>query len=90
MILSSSGKQLVFRLALVFFQFRIFYFFLQAEKCFEESLALCPDYPDAIKWKEKLNNVQVSETLEPWPRIEHSRLSLNGGIIRLATGGEGL
>lgn len=31
----------------------------QAENCFAESLALCPDYPDAIKWKEKLANVKV-------------------------------
>ncbi|CAM9421187.1 unnamed protein product [Discosporangium mesarthrocarpum] len=30
----------------------------QAEKCFEESLQLCPDYPDAIKWREKLSNLK--------------------------------
>ena len=34
----------------------------QAEHCFAESLGLCPDYPDAIKWKEKLSNLQVSGT----------------------------
>lgn len=45
----------------------------QAENCFSESLSLCPDYPDAIKWREKLANVKVSgirflftqPTLEP-------------------------
>ncbi|CAM9586941.1 unnamed protein product, partial [Ectocarpus fasciculatus] len=30
----------------------------QAEKCFSESLALCPDYPDAIKWRQKLADVK--------------------------------
>ncbi|CAM9892816.1 unnamed protein product [Scytosiphon promiscuus] len=30
----------------------------QAENCFAESLSLCPDYPDAIKWREKLMNVK--------------------------------
>eukprot|EP00903_Cladosiphon_okamuranus_P010916 g10311.t1 len=30
----------------------------EAENCFSESLALCPDYPDAIKWREKLADVK--------------------------------
>ncbi|KAG5182722.1 hypothetical protein JKP88DRAFT_269854 [Tribonema minus] len=27
-----------------------------AAHCFDESLALCPDYPDALKWRRKLKN----------------------------------
>eukprot|EP00752_Nemacystus_decipiens_P007851 g7013.t1 len=31
----------------------------EAENCFSESLSLCPDYPDAIKWREKLADVKT-------------------------------
>lgn len=44
----------------------------QAEKCFAESLSLCPDYPDAIKWREKLADVKVSERLSTAPRHDRS------------------
>lgn len=49
----------------------------QAENCFSESLALCPDYPDAIKWREKLADVKVraaSQASRPSPGSHDSRL----------------
>ncbi|CAM9373962.1 unnamed protein product, partial [Phaeothamnion confervicola] len=29
-----------------------------AEECFDHSLGLCPDYPDALKWRDKVHSLQ--------------------------------
>jgi tetratricopeptide (TPR) repeat protein len=54
-----------------------------AAKCFDESLALCSDYPDAIKWRRKVDHLKEFLGDEPQraiPRNESSNVNSGAGL----------